>query len=221
MNDKKIEIYLEYCEYDLRKFIDKFRMTNKELPINNIKRIMHQIFKATDFLHSKKILHRDLKPQNILVCENNILTKLADFGLSRVYTIPIRPYTREVLTLWYRAPELMLGLNQYSIGLDMWSIGCILAELFLKKPLFPGDSEIDQIYKIFRVLGTPNEQTLPMFKYFPDYNEQFPIWPYTGLKSYCDLGKIMDPQALDLLEKLIVLDPCKRITSKEALQHVN
>jgi serine/threonine protein kinase len=219
MNDKKIEICLEYCDYDLRKYIEVYKKNNKEFSLFNIKWIMYQILKATDFLHSHKILHRDLKPQNILINEKNLLTKIADFGLSRVYSIPIRAYTREVLTLWYRAPELMLGLNQYSLGLDMWSVGCILAELFLRKPLFQGDSEIDQLFKIFNVFGTPNDTTLPMYSCFPEYNTQFPIFEPIGLAAH--LGVKIDPLGFDLLERMIILDPCKRITAKEALMHVN
>jgi serine/threonine protein kinase len=180
---------------------------------------MYQIVKATDFLHSRKILHRDLKPQNVLINDSKTLqVKVADFGLSRVYCIPIRPYTREISTLWYRAPELMLGLNQYSVGFDMWSIGCILAELFMRKPLFPGDSEVDQLFRVFKVLGTPNDNTLPMYSCFPDSNFEFPQFEPMGLALH--LGMKIDPFAFDLLDKLVVLDPCKRITAKEALQHV-
>ncbi len=163
---------------------------------------MHQIIRGIDFLHSHKILHRDLKPQNILICNHTLATKLADFGLSRVYSFPVRPYTKEVLTLWYRAPELMLGLNNYSTDLDMWSVGCILAELYLKRPLFVGDSEIDQLYKIFKVYGTPNEDTLPGYKSLPDYNPNFPKWKGDGLRKYIGENK-MDNLALDLLEKIM------------------
>jgi serine/threonine protein kinase len=222
LSDKKIELCLEFCPYDLRKFIDVYKSNIKMYNLKNIKTILYQILKATEHLHSRKILHRDLKPQNILICDQTFVTKIADFGLSRVYTIPLRPYTKEVLTLWYRAPELMLGLNQYSVGLDMWSIGCIFAELFINKPLFAGDSEIDQLYKIFKVFGTPNDTTLPGFKYFPDFNPDFPVWQGDGLHKYLfdKLVLKLDNDGFDLLEKMLVIDPCKRITAKEAVNHV-
>ena len=182
---------------------------------------MYQIIKATDFLHSHKILHRDLKPQNILVKEGNFLVKLADFGLSRVYSIPIRPYTREVLTLWYRAPEMMLGMCNYSTGLDIWSIGCMFGELFLKKPLFVGDSEIDQLFKIMQVFGTFNEDILPGYKSFPFYNQEFPFWKPKGLRNYLveNTQVLFDEQALDLIEKMLVIDPIKRISCREMISH--
>lgn len=90
-----------------------------------------------EYCHARRILHRDLKPQNLLIDESRNL-KLADFGLARAFAIPIRPYTHEVVTLWYRAPEILMGSRHYSTAVDIWSIGCIFAEMVLKKPLFPG-----------------------------------------------------------------------------------
>lgn len=101
------------------------------------------------FCHSRRVLHRDLKPQNLLIDKEGSL-KLADFGLARAIGIPVRTYTHEVVTLWYRAPEILLGSKHYSTAVDIWSVGCIFAEMATKIPLFPGDSEIDEIYKIFR-----------------------------------------------------------------------
>ncbi|KAM9886988.1 hypothetical protein OXX79_013903, partial [Metschnikowia pulcherrima] len=107
-------------------------------------------------------------PQNLLIDKEGNL-KLADFGLARAFGVPLRAYTHEVVTLWYRAPEILLGGKQYSTGVDMWSVGVIFAEMCNRKPLFPGDSEIDEIFRIFRVLGTPNETVWPDVSYLPDY----------------------------------------------------
>lgn len=222
-SDKNIELCLEYCQFDLKKFMDYYKDDSSIYNIRTIKTIMYQIIKATDFLHSHKILHRDLKPQNVLVTEGTLIAKLADFGLSRVYSIPIRPYTKEVLTLWYRSPEMMLGMSNYSTGLDIWSLGCMFGEFFMKRPMFMGDCEIDQLYKIMKVFGTFNENILPGYKSFPYFNKEFPFWKGTGLIKYISDNAIipMEQIAFDLLEKMLKIDPVKRISCKDALNHVS
>ena len=216
-NDKKVLLYLEYVKYDLKKFWD-IEFKGKTVSLDFVKTVMFQILKGMEFLHSKKILHRDLKPQNVLI-DSDLKVKIADFGLSRTYSIPIRPYTKEVLTLWYRAPELILGTEYYSTGIDMWSIGCIFAELFLKKPLFQGDSEINQIYYIFRVLSSPNEESLPGYKTFPHYNVNFPYYEVgTGLAKALE-GTVANEDAINLMTSMLLLNPAKRISCKEALKH--
>jgi len=124
----------------------------------------------------------------------------------------------QVVTLWYRAPEILLGGRAYSTGVDMWSIGCIFAEMCTRKPLFPGDSEIDEIFKIFRVLGTPTEGDWPGVTSFPDYKTSFPKWIRNEnelLVGNADLGD----EGLDLLDSLLVYDPASRISAKQACGH--
>ncbi len=135
----------EHVEYDLKKYLRKIK---KEITPELVKSFVYQTIKGIDYCHAHRIMHRDLKPQNILVTEDGKL-KLADFGLARAFGVPIKTLTHEVVTLWYRAPEILLCQKAYSIGVDSWSIGCIFAELAQKKPLFYGDSEIDQIFRIF------------------------------------------------------------------------
>ncbi|KAF7838194.1 Cyclin-dependent kinase G-2 [Senna tora] len=150
--------------------------------------------------------------------------KICDFGLSRQYGSPLKPYTPVVVTLWYRAPELLLGAKEYSTAIDMWSVGCIMAELVAKVPLFMGKSEVEQINKIFQTLGTPDEKVWPGLTQLPGskgrfvkqpYNllrKKFPVASFTGSPFLSELG-------FDLLSKLLTYDPEKRITAEDALLH--
>ena len=138
--------------------------------------------------------------------------------MARSYSIPIRPYTKQVVTLWYRAPEILLGSPEYSTPVDVWAIGCIFWELITKSPLFAGDSELDQIYRIFRILGTPTEEDWAGIKTFENYKSQLPSYSKKSLKSTFGSRRISD-LGVDLLERMLIYDPSKRITAKSALQH--
>jgi cyclin-dependent kinase len=142
--------------------------------------------------------------------------KLADFGLARSFGIPLRVYSHEVVTLWYRAPEILLGSKQYSTAIDMWSVACIFAEMASGTPLFPGDSEIDEIFRIFRTLGTPNVDIWPDLHLLPDYKPTFPQWPAQSLK---DTVKGLQGPGLELLAKMLTFNPAWRISAKVALCH--
>ncbi|XPS69775.1 Cyclin-dependent kinase [Ascochyta lentis] len=158
----KLYLVCEYLDLDLKKYMDALPISDggrgKTLPEGCsvhlglgdvvIKKFMMQLCQGVRYCHSHRVLHRDLKPQNLLIDKDGNL-KLADFGLARAFGVPLRTYTHEVVTLWYRAPEVLLGGRQYSTGVDVWSVGCIFAELCTRKPLFPGDSEIDEIFRIF------------------------------------------------------------------------
>uniref|UniRef100_F6VT21 Protein kinase domain-containing protein n=3 Tax=Ciona intestinalis TaxID=7719 RepID=F6VT21_CIOIN len=156
-----------------------------------------------------------MKPQNLLIDRNGII-KLADFGLARAFGIPVRVYTHEVVTLWYRAPEVLLGSSRYSTPVDVWSIGTIFAEMATKRPLFHGDSEIDQLFRIFRVLGTPTDDIWPGVTQLKDYKQTFPKWKKGCLN---DSVKNLDEDGIDLLTKCLVYNPAKRISAKVALCH--
>jgi serine/threonine protein kinase len=143
--------------------------------------------------------------------------KLADFGLARCYNVPLRQYTHEVVTLWYRAPEVLLGGKVYSNAVDVWSLGCIFGELGRKgRPMFPGDSEIDQLHKIFQKMGRPTEEIWPGLTDFPDWRESFPTWPARDL---AEIAPDLPADGIDLLQQMLVYDPRARITVAEALAH--
>lgn len=161
----------EFVDYDLKK-----HMENGPLPEKSVKSVVYQLLLAVDYCHSNRIIHRDLKPQNILIDRERELVKLADFGLARTFYIPIKEYTHEVITLWYRAPEILLGKEKYSTSVDIWSLGCIFYEIAHKKILFCGDSEIDQIFKIFKLFGTPKEETWPGVTKLKEFKPTFPKW---------------------------------------------
>jgi len=210
--DNKLYLVFEYLDQDLKKHMD---VVDKQLNYMLIKSYLQQLIHGIAFCHSHRVLHRDLKPQNLLIDRHGIL-KLADFGLARAFGVPVRTYTHEVVTLWYRAPEILLGGKQYSTPVDVWSIGCIFSEMVTRTPLFPGDSEIDQLFRIFRILGTPTEETWPGISQYPDYKTSFPTWSPQPLKN---AAKGMDPLGLDLLSKMLVYEPSKRISARDALRH--
>ncbi|TRZ19704.1 hypothetical protein HGM15179_007437 [Zosterops borbonicus] len=192
-SQKKLYIVFEYLNQDLKKYMDSCQ--SGELPLSLVKNYLYQLLQGVSFCHSHRVIHRDLKPQNLLINEAGAI-KLADFGLARAFGVPLRTYTHEVVTLWYRAPEILLGCRYYSTPVDIWSIGCIFAEMMTRKALFPGDSEIDQLFQIFRILGTPTEVTWPGVTQLPDYKGSFPRWPRKEMK---DIVPNLDRDGRDLL----------------------
>ncbi|XP_071648498.1 cyclin-dependent kinase 1 isoform X1 [Temnothorax longispinosus] len=213
MEESKLYLIFEYLTMDLKKYMDS--LGNKLLEPAIVKSYLYQITRAILFCHKRRILHRDLKPQNLLIDKTGII-KVADFGLGRAFGIPVRIYTHEVVTLWYRAPEILLGATRYSCAIDMWSIGCIFAEMATKKPLFQGDSEIDQLFRIFRILRTPTEDIWPGVTQLSDYKATFPNWMTNNLESQV---KTLDADGLDLLQAMLTYDPVYRISARAALKH--
>jgi len=214
MQENRLYLVFEFLSMDLKKYIDTFP-EGKGMDAKLVQSYMWQITDAIVFCHRRRIIHRDLKPQNLLI-DNKGTIKLADFGLARAFGIPVRVYTHEVVTLWYRAPEVLLGCQRYSTPVDVWSIGCIFAEMFTGKPLFHGDSEIDQLFRIFRSLGTPTEETWPGVTAMPDYKANFPCWKSNVLSALCPR---MDKTGLDLLAQMLIYDPHRRLSGKAALLH--
>ena len=135
--------------------------------------------------------------------------KLADFGLARAFTVPLRTYTHEVVTLWYRAPEILLGAKQYSCPVDMWSIGTIVPEMVTGHPLFPGDSEIDEIFKIFRLLGTPNEMLWQGVSQLPDFKTNFPKWQPKALREVVPQTDRLNDAGIDLVQQVHTAKPAR------------
>ncbi|KAK7246960.1 hypothetical protein RIF29_41833 [Crotalaria pallida] len=215
-----IFMVMEYMEHDLKALMESMKQPFSQ---SEVKCLMIQLLEGVKYLHDNWVLHRDLKTSNLLLNNRGEL-KICDFGLARQYGSPLKPYTHLVVTLWYRAPELLLGAKQYSTAIDMWSLGCIMAELLSKEPLFNGKTEFDQLDKIFRILGTPNETIWPGFSKLPgvkvnfvkhQYNllrKKFPATSFTGSPVLSDSG-------FDLLNKLLTYDPEKRITAEDALNH--
>ncbi|XP_071954349.1 cyclin-dependent kinase 1-like [Antedon mediterranea] len=213
MQECKLYLVFEFLTMDLKKYMDSLKGTLMEADL--VKSYLHQILEGMVYCHSRRIIHRDMKPQNLLI-DNKGTIKLADFGLARAFGIPVRVYTHEVVTLWYRAPEILLGSAKYATPVDVWSIGCIFAEMATKRPLFHGDSEIDQLFRIFRTLGTPVEDTWPEVTKLPDYKPSFPNWKSNSLTTNV---KALNSSGLDLLQKMLIYNPAKRISAKAALRH--
>ncbi|NWX49955.1 CDK5 kinase, partial [Steatornis caripensis] len=172
---------------------------------------MYQLLKGLAFCHSRNVLHRDLKPQNLLINRNGEL-KLADFGLARAFGIPVRCYSAEVVTLWYRPPDVLFGAKLYSTSIDMWSAGCIFAELAnAGRPLFPGNDVDDQLKRIFRYPSGAAGRGSPLCP------QPYPMYPATT--SLVNVVPKLNATGRDLLQNLLKCNPVQRISAEEALQH--
>ncbi|XP_054732710.1 cyclin-dependent kinase 1 [Anastrepha obliqua] len=214
MEENRLYLIFEFLSMDLKKYMDTLP-PGKPMETELVRSYLYQITSAILFCHRRRVLHRDLKPQNLLIDKQGVI-KVADFGLGRSFGIPVRIYTHEIVTLWYRAPEVLLGSQRYSCPVDVWSIGCIFAEMSTRKPLFQGDSEIDQLFRIFRILKTPTEETWPGVTTLPDYKSTFPCWSTNQLTNQL---KNLNERGIDLIQKMLIYDPVHRISAKDILEH--
>ena len=212
--ENKLMLVFEYMDKDLKKYMDS-RGDRGQLDYITIKSFMYQLLQGIAFCHDNRVLHRDLKPQNLLI-NNKGQLKLADFGLARAFGIPVNTFSNEVVTLWYRAPDVLLGSRTYNTSIDIWSAGCIMAEMYTGRPLFPGSTNEDELQKIFRLMGTPSERSWPGISQFPEYKPNFHIYATQDLRLI--LPQI-DQQGLDLLGRMLQLRPEMRISAKDALNH--
>ncbi|KAF2747627.1 Pkinase-domain-containing protein [Sporormia fimetaria CBS 119925] len=212
--ENKLMLVFEYMDRDLKRYMDS-KGDRGALDPATIKSFMYQLLRGIAFCHENRVLHRDLKPQNLLINTSGQL-KLADFGLARAFGIPVNTFSNEVVTLWYRAPDVLLGSRTYNTSIDIWSAGCIMAEMYTGRPLFPGTTNEDQLQKIFRLMGTPSEESWRGISQLPEYKPNFPVYATT------DLGEILrdvDANGLDLLRSMLRLRPDQRISAQQALEH--
>ncbi|XP_053741306.1 cyclin-dependent kinase 10 isoform X1 [Synchiropus splendidus] len=205
-------LVMSYCEQDLASLLENMQTPFSEA---QVKCIIIQLLRGLQYLHHNFIVHRDLKVSNLLMTDKGCV-KIADFGLARTYGIPQQPMTPRVVTLWYRAPELLLGSKTQTTALDMWAVGCILAELLAHKPLLPGTSEIQQVDLIVQLLGTPNENIWPGFSQLPLIGQySLRKQPYNNLKNkfiwLSDAGH-------RLLNLLFMYNPQRRASAKDCLE---
>jgi cyclin-dependent kinase 17 len=172
---------------------------NNIISINNVKLFLFQLLRGLAYCHIRQILHRDLKPQNLLINQKGEL-KLADFGLARAKSIPTKTYSNEVVTLWYRPPDVLLGSTDYSTHIDMWGVGCIYYEMVCGKPLFPGTKVEDELYLIFKTLGTPDDNEFPGISTNNEFLElNLPKFPPFDLMNISKLVPRLDSNGVDLL----------------------
>ncbi|CAG5982124.1 unnamed protein product [Menidia menidia] len=207
--ETKVTLVFEHVDQDLKTYLDKAPAAG--LSPDRVKDLMRQLLSGITFLHSNRVMHRDLKPENILVTSGGQV-KLADFGLARIYSCHMA-LTPVVVTLWYRPPEVLLQ-SSYATPVDIWSTGCIFAEMFRRKPLFRGDSEMDQLGKIFEVIGLPPEEEWPT-----DVTVSRKNFPPLSARPITDFVPDINEQGAQLLLKMLTFDPLKRISALNALEH--
>ena len=213
---KYVGIIMPVANYDLQEIV------HDEIELSVLKRLLFQVASGIGYYTNQNILNRDIKPRNILCYVlkggfKNANLRITDFGIARdnICSHLNDKFTELVYTLWYRPPEILLG-GKYNEKADVWALGCIIAQMLLKRPLFTGDSEIDQLYKIFQVLGTPTEGDWPGVSSLPGWKSDFPIWQRRDLDIHVFKG---DDKLKNLLNNILILDPAKRFDIFQVLNH--
>ncbi|KXJ93148.1 kinase-like domain-containing protein [Microdochium bolleyi] len=184
----------------------------------DIKAWMGMLTRAVWFCHDNFVLHRDIKPNNLLIAGDGEV-KLADFGLARSFSDPYIVMTSNVITRWYRPPELLFGARHYSGAVDVWSVGCVFAELVLRTPFLAGETEMQQISLICKAIGTPTDDNWPGVSKLPEYTVDKEVYPVRTRSSYMEMFPTIGAEGVDLLMKTLALDPKKRITARDMLLH--
>uniref|UniRef100_A0A8D0KU47 cyclin-dependent kinase n=1 Tax=Strix occidentalis caurina TaxID=311401 RepID=A0A8D0KU47_STROC len=212
--ERSLTLVFEYLDNDLKQYLDN---CGNLMSVHNVKIFMFQLLRGLAYCHGRKILHRDLKPQNLLINERGEL-KLADFGLARAKSVPTKTYSNEVVTLWYRPPDVLLGSTEYSTPIDMWGVGCIHYEMVTGRPMFPGSTVKEELHLIFRLLGTPTEDTWPGIT----SNEEFKAYNFTQYRAQA----LINHAPRYLLEQgrishggLALYEAKGRISAEAALRH--
>ncbi|XP_048879082.1 cyclin-dependent kinase 16-like isoform X4 [Brienomyrus brachyistius] len=211
--EKCLTLVFEYMEQDLKQYMDD---CGNILDVCNVKIFLFQLLRGLAYCHGRKVLHRDLKPQNLLISHRGEL-KLADFGLARAKSVPTKTYSNEVVTLWYRPPDVLLGSTEYSTPIDMWGVGCIFYEMMTGRPLFPGSTVKDELHLIFRILGSPTEATWPGISSCEELRAyQFPHYTAEPLVNHAPR---IDADGIHLLTQLLQFSVKNRISAEDGLRH--
>ena len=209
-----LTLVFEYVDRDLKQYLDDCCGI---MSMTNVKLFMFQLFRGLAYCHARKILHRDLKPQNLLISDIGDL-KLADFGLARAKSVPTKTYSNEVVTLWYRPPDVLLGSTDYADNIDMWGVGCIFFEMACGRPMFPGSNVEEELTLIWKIMGTPSEETWPgVTKMEAFLDGRFPMYKAESLAVQVPR---LDKDALSLLEMLLQYQSHNRVPAVTAMRHV-
>ncbi|TFY57178.1 hypothetical protein EVJ58_g7185 [Rhodofomes roseus] len=232
LEDKSIYMVFEYAEHDFLQVIHHHSQSRTAVPMPVLKSLTYQLLNGLLYLHDAHIIHRDLKPANILITAGGVV-KIGDLGLARLTYQPLQPLfmgDKVVVTIWYRAPELLLGAKHYNKAVDVWAVGCVMAELVSLRPIFKGEEakldakknvpfQKDQMLKIIEVLGTPDERDWVGLKDLPEYQSLKRLDAYRNrLGEWCQ-SRINSKEGFELLRQLFAYDPDNRLTAKEGLQH--
>ena len=222
----KLFVYFDYVDRTLHDYLATSGGGGRPLTEPLLRDLLRQLLRGVACCHRKGILHRNLKPKHLLVTPGQTsdplvgaTLQISDFALVRLLTFPRRTYTSEVVTLWYRPPEILMGTKRYGPPTDMWSVGCIFAEMGLGQPLFTGTCEVDQLFKIFSQLGTPTSDSWGGFQDMAHFASQFPRWEHDRLDAALSTAVGFTDSARSLLRMMLRYDPSKRITAEQALQH--